>query len=97
MSMKKIPLPAVIILVMAAVLIGFYAWFAAIHTGQSGDPAWENYTETYPSIAEAEAVLGEDLLLNRLIDSSDEPYKGWHQYIEAQYGTDMLEKLEKEW
>lgn len=93
---RKITLGFKIVIIIPIALIGFCIWFCVVHSGQLNDPSWEEHTETYTSIADAEAALGEDLLLSRLLDPSNAPYEGWRQYIKAQYGADMLAKLEKE-
>lgn len=95
--MKQIPAVAIIALLVIGTIVFVCVFFTAIHSGQSGDPEWENYTETFFSMAEAEAVLGEKLELTKLLAPTGELDDGWRRYIEKEYGADMLAKQEKEW
>ncbi len=95
--MKKMPFGIWMLLILPFCILGVCALQIFVTgRGCAGDPEWENYTETYLSIAEAEAALGEEMGLGRLLDPTDAPYDGWRQYIEKEYGADMLAKLEKE-
>ena len=94
--MKKMPFGIWMLLILPFCILGVCALQIFVTgRGCAGDPEWENYTETYLSIAEAEAALGEEMGLGRLLDPTDAPYEEVILYHEIGGGAEQSDSWEQ--